>query len=82
MAYAKRLQLSSKTRYALTQTDIQTFFAYEKTALGEGSFGSVYLVRRISDNQLYALKKVRQGTRLKFDFLKSPSRSENLLKIP
>ena len=26
--------------------------------LGEGSFGSVYLVRRISDSQLYALKKV------------------------
>ena len=26
--------------------------------IGEGSFGSVYLVRRISDSQLYALKKV------------------------
>jgi hypothetical protein len=28
------------------------------TILGEGSFGSVYLVKRISDSQLYALKKV------------------------
>lgn len=27
--------------------------------LGEGSFGNVYLVRRISDSQLYALKKVK-----------------------
>lgn len=35
--------------------------------LGEGSFGSVYLVRRISDSQLYALKKVS-------------SKAENLLK--
>ena len=26
--------------------------------LGEGSFGNVYLVRRISDGCLYALKKV------------------------
>lgn len=26
--------------------------------LGEGSFGNVYLVRRISDGHLYALKKV------------------------
>ena len=25
---------------------------------GEGSFGSVYLVKRISDGQLYALKQV------------------------
>jgi len=27
--------------------------------IGEGSFGSVYLVKRISDNNLYALKKVK-----------------------
>jgi len=27
--------------------------------LGEGSFGTVYLVRRRSDDQLYALKKVK-----------------------
>ena len=27
--------------------------------LGEGAFSTVYLVKRLSDNQLYALKKVR-----------------------
>jgi len=27
--------------------------------LGEGSFGTVYLVKRLSDGQLYAMKKVR-----------------------
>ena len=27
--------------------------------LGEGAYSSVYKVKRISDNQLYALKKVR-----------------------
>jgi serine/threonine protein kinase len=27
--------------------------------LGEGSFGAVYLVKRSTDNNLYALKRVR-----------------------
>ena len=29
------------------------------TKLGEGTFSSVYKVRRISDNLIYALKKVK-----------------------
>ena len=40
-----------------------TFFYVFKphNCLGEGSFGSVYLVKRISDNLNYALKKVSEG---------------------
>ena len=30
--------------------------------IGEGSFGSVYLVKRRSDKQLYALKRVSKGS--------------------
>ena len=29
--------------------------------LGEGSFSTVYKVKRISDNQEYAIKKVKMG---------------------
>jgi len=29
--------------------------------LGEGAFSTVYKVRRLSDNQTYALKKVKLG---------------------
>lgn len=39
-----------------TGTSITNFVPLEK--IGEGSFSSVYKVRRISDNQTYALKKV------------------------
>lgn len=33
---------------------VYTFFV----VLGEGSFGTVYLVKRLSDGKFYALKKV------------------------
>ena len=33
-------------------------FKKEKV-IGKGSFGSVYLVRRLEDNKIYALKKVK-----------------------
>lgn len=41
-------------------TSIRDFVPIKR--LGEGSFSSVYLVKRISDNKLYALKKVKLGT--------------------
>ena len=31
---------------------------YKSPSKGEGSFGSVYLVKRATDNKLYALKRV------------------------
>ena len=37
-------------------TSITNFIPLDK--IGEGSFSSVYKVRRISDDQIYALKKV------------------------
>ena len=37
-------------------TSINDFVPLDK--IGEGSFSSVYKVRRINDNQIYALKKV------------------------
>ena len=40
-------------------TSITNFVPLEK--IGEGSFSSVYKVRRISDDQIYALKKVHGG---------------------
>ena len=46
---------SAVTRLSFSSsTDMLT----NQSFIGEGSFGAVYLVRRISDNQLYALKKV------------------------
>lgn len=38
------------------KTTIHSFIPLER--LGEGTFSSVYKVRRISDGQIYALKKV------------------------
>ena len=37
-------------------TSINDFVPLDK--IGEGSFSSVYKVRRINDHQIYALKKV------------------------
>ena len=37
-------------------TTVRSFLPINK--LGEGSFASVYKVKRISDEQIYALKKV------------------------
>lgn len=37
-------------------TSIRCFVPLEK--IGEGSFATVYKVKRISDNSIYALKKV------------------------
>jgi hypothetical protein len=39
-----------------TSTNIRSFAPLDK--LGEGSFASVYKVRRLSDEKIYALKKV------------------------
>ena len=40
----------------MKQTSISDF--KKEKVIGKGSFGSVYLVRRIIDNQIYALKTV------------------------
>ena len=32
-----------------------------KSKIGEGAYSVVYRVRRLSDNQFYALKKVKMG---------------------
>ena len=39
-----------------TETSIKRFLPIDK--IGEGSFASVYKVKRICDGQIYALKKV------------------------
>ena len=52
-------------------TSITNFVPLEK--IGEGSFSSVYKVRRISDDQIYALKKVHED----LVRLKSPPSRKN-----
>jgi NIMA (never in mitosis gene a)-related kinase len=42
----------------MSKTTIHSFVPIQK--LGEGTFSSVYKVRRISDNKIYALKKVQK----------------------
>jgi serine/threonine protein kinase len=43
----------------LQSTSLTNFVPLAK--IGEGSFSSVYQVRRVTDNKSYALKKVRYG---------------------
>jgi NIMA (never in mitosis gene a)-related kinase len=38
---------------------IQNFQILQK--LGEGAFSTVYKVKRLSDNEIYAMKKVKMG---------------------
>lgn len=40
----------------MSKTTIHSFIPLER--LGEGTFSSVYKVRRVSDGEFYALKKV------------------------
>ena len=57
------------------------FFKKEKV-IGKGSFGSVYLVRRLEDNKIYALKTVILDKLNKAIFLedwKNSSRTEQEL---
>lgn len=58
-------------------TSITNFIPLEK--IGEGSFSSVYKVRRISDDQIYALKKViRNVMQIKIAALKEKERQNAL----
>ena len=43
----------------MTETSLREFVPLEK--LGEGSFSTVYKVKRVSDGKIYALKKVRMN---------------------
>lgn len=43
----------------MSKTTIHSFVPIQK--LGEGTFSSVYKVRRVSDNKIYALKKVKES---------------------
>lgn len=43
----------------MAETTLRDFVPLEK--LGEGSFSTVYKVKRISDSKIYALKKVRMN---------------------
>jgi NIMA (never in mitosis gene a)-related kinase len=40
-------------------TELSNFIPLMK--IGEGAFSSVYKVKRVSDQQIYALKKVKMG---------------------
>lgn len=41
-------------------SSIRSFIPLEK--LGEGTYSNVYKVRRVDDNEIYALKKVKLNT--------------------
>ena len=42
----------------------KSYAFFTSSLLGEGAFSTVYRVKRLSDNQIYALKKVRRSKNL------------------
>lgn len=46
-------------------TTLKDFIPLDK--LGEGSFSTVYKVKRLGDNKIYALKKVYNHNQLRYE---------------